>query len=51
MAFVKLENKIAEQEVIIFPNLYEEVGGKLEQDNVIKVTVRVNAKDKLSLIQ
>jgi len=46
MAFVKLENKIAEQEVIIFPNLYEEVGGKLEQDNVIKVTGRVNAKDK-----
>jgi hypothetical protein len=32
--------------VIIFPNLYEEVGGKLEQDNVIKVTGRVNAKDK-----
>lgn len=46
MAFVKLENKIAEQEVIIFPNLYEEVGAKLEQDNVIKVTGRVNAKDK-----
>lgn len=46
MAFVKLENKIAEREVIIFPNLYEEVGGKLEQDNVIKVTGRVNAKDK-----
>lgn len=46
MAFVKLENKIAEQEVIIFPNLYEEVGGKLEQDNVIKVTGRVNAKNK-----
>ncbi len=46
MAFVKLENKIAEQEVIIFPNLYEEVGAKLVQDNVIKVTGRVNAKDK-----
>lgn len=46
MAFVKLENKVAEQEIIIFPNLYEEVGGKLEQDNVIKVTGRVNAKDK-----
>ncbi len=46
MAFVKLENKIAEQEVIIFPSLYEEVGGKLVQDNVIKVVGRVNAKDK-----
>ncbi len=46
MAFVKLENKVSEQEVIIFPNLYEEVGAKLVQDNVIKVTGRVNAKDK-----
>ena len=46
MAFVKIENKISEQEVIIFPNLYEEVGAKLVQDNVIKVTGRVNAKDK-----
>lgn len=46
MAFVKLENKVSEQEVIIFPNLYEEVGAKLEQDNVIKVIGHVNAKDK-----
>ena len=46
MAFVKLENKIAEQEIIVFPSLYEEVGAKLEQDNVIKVSGRVNAKDK-----
>jgi len=46
MAFVKLENKIAEQEVIVFPNLYEEVGAKLEQDNVVKISGRVNAKDK-----
>jgi len=46
MAFVKLENKTTEQEVIIFPNLYEEVGAKLVQDNVVKVTGRINAKDK-----
>lgn len=46
MAFVKLENKIAEQEIIVFPSLYEEVGAKLEQDAVVKVTGRVNAKDK-----
>ena len=46
MAFVKLENKTSEQEVIIFPSLYEQIGGKLEQDNVIKVSGRVNAKDK-----
>lgn len=46
MAFVKLENKITEQEVIIFPSLYEQVGGKLEQDAIVKVVGRVNAKDK-----
>lgn len=46
MAFVKLENKTAEQEIIVFPNLFEEVGAKLIQDNVIRVTGRVNAKDK-----
>ncbi len=46
MAFVKIENKITEQEVIIFPNLFEQVGAKLEQDNVIKVVGKVNAKDK-----
>ena len=46
MAFVKLENKVAEQEIIVFPNLYEEVGAKLIQDNVVKVVGRVNARDK-----
>ncbi|MDO4759390.1 MAG: DNA polymerase III subunit alpha [Candidatus Saccharibacteria bacterium] len=46
MAFVKIENKTSEQEVIIFPSLYETVGGKLLQDNVVKVTGRINAKDK-----
>ncbi len=46
MAFVKIENKVAEQEFIVFPSLYETIGGKLEQDNVVKVTGRVNARDK-----
>ena len=46
MAFVTIENKNAVQELVVFPNLYETVGGKLVQDNVIKVTGRVNAKDK-----
>ncbi len=46
MAFIKLENKVAEQEVIIFPKLYEEYGAKLEQDAIIKITGRINAKDK-----
>lgn len=46
MAFVKIENKTSEQEVIVFPNLYETVGAKLVQDNVVKVTGRVNARDR-----
>ncbi|MBR3319461.1 DNA polymerase III subunit alpha [Candidatus Saccharibacteria bacterium] len=46
MAFVKIENKTGEQEVIVFPSVFEEYGGKLVQDNVVKITGRVNAKDK-----
>ncbi len=46
MAFVKLENKITEQEIIVFPSLFQEIGAKLEQDAVVKVIGRVNAKDK-----
>lgn len=46
MAFVKIEDKVNTQEVIIFPSLYEEIGSKLVTDAIVKVTGRVNAKDK-----
>ena len=46
MAFVKIENKTGEQEIVVFPSVFEEHGAKLVQDNVIKCTGRVNAKDK-----
>jgi DNA polymerase-3 subunit alpha len=46
MAFVKVESKGAEIEAIIFPSVYESVGGKLVQDNVVKITGRVNSKDR-----
>lgn len=46
MAFVRLENKIAEVEIIVFPKLYEECGANLVQDSIIKVTGRVNARDR-----
>ena len=46
MAFVKIENKTAEQEIVVFPSVFEQYGGKLVQDNVIKCTGKVNAKDK-----
>src|SRR5574344_678470 len=46
MAFVKMENKTSEIEFIVFPNLFEKIGGKIIIDNVVKVKGRVNAKDK-----
>ncbi|MBR3220272.1 DNA polymerase III subunit alpha [Candidatus Saccharibacteria bacterium] len=46
MAFVTIENKATQQELVVFPSLYETVGAKLVQDNVIKVVGRINAKDK-----
>lgn len=46
MAFAKIEDKSAEAEVIVFPNLYEQVGGKLIQDVVVKVTGKVSARDR-----
>ena len=46
MAFVKIENRHSEQEVIIFPKLYTSLAPKLVQDNIVKVKGRINAKDK-----
>lgn len=46
MAFVKVENKAGECEVIVFPSLFESCGAKLVVDNVIKVTGKVNATDR-----
>ncbi|MBQ3352282.1 DNA polymerase III subunit alpha [Candidatus Saccharibacteria bacterium] len=46
MAFVKIENKTDEQEIVVFPSIFEQFGGKLVQDNVIKVTGKVNCRDR-----
>jgi DNA polymerase-3 subunit alpha len=46
MAFVALEDKTGEGEVIIFPNLYEQVGAKLVQDAVVRVTGKMSARDR-----
>lgn len=46
MAFVKLEDKSGETEVIVFPNLYEQVGAKLTQDAVIRASGKVSARDR-----
>ena len=46
MAFVGLEDKTGEGEIIVFPNLYEEVGAKLVQDAVIRASGKVSARDR-----
>lgn len=46
MAFVKVENKTEEAEFVVFPSVFEEFGGKLVVDNVVKIRGRVNARDK-----
>jgi DNA polymerase III subunit alpha len=46
MAFVGLEDKTNEAEVIVFPNLYEQVGAKLIQDAVVRVSGKVSARDR-----
>lgn len=46
MAFLRLEDKTGEGELIVFPNLFEQVGAKLIQDAVVRVSGRVNARDR-----
>ena len=46
MAFVGVEDKSGELEVIVFPSLYEEVGGLLVQDSVLRVKGKISAKDR-----
>jgi len=46
MAFVGLEDKTGEGEIIVFPNLYEKIGAKLIQDAVIRATGKISARDR-----
>ena len=46
MAFVKIEDKSNEIEMVVFPRTFETVGAKLVADTVIKVTGKVNATDR-----
>ncbi len=45
MAFVKIEDKADEMEIIVFPKVFAECAAKLEVDNVIKVKGTVNGTD------
>jgi len=46
MAFVKLEDKTHETELIVFPKLYEIIGAKLLQDTVIRASGKASSRDK-----
>ncbi len=46
MAFILLEDKTGEIEVIVFPKTFEEIGASLEQDVVIKVSGKISSTDK-----
>lgn len=46
MAFVKLEDKSGEMEVIVFPKLYEILGDGLTVDQVVLATGKISATDR-----
>lgn len=46
MAFVGLEDKSGESELIVFPKLYEKVGQQLAQDIVLRAKGKINARDR-----
>jgi len=46
MAFVAIEDKTGESELIVFPDLYKQVGPSLAIDAVIRSNGRLNAKDR-----
>ncbi len=46
MAFVRLEDKTGEGEVIVFPKLFEDIGEQLVQDAVVTVSGKVSSTDR-----
>lgn len=46
MAFVGIEDKTSESEIIVFPKLYEQLGAGLSQDVVVKITGKISARDR-----
>ena len=46
MAFVGIEDKTSEAELIVFPRLYEQLGDSLQQDAIVKVAGTINARDR-----
>ncbi|MEO5949404.1 MAG: DNA polymerase III subunit alpha, partial [Candidatus Saccharimonas sp.] len=46
MAFVGIEDKTGETEIVVFPKSYELLGADLKQDTVLKITGTINARDR-----
>lgn len=46
MAFVAMEDKTADTEVIVFPSVYQQIGDQLKQDVAIRVEGTVNCRDR-----
>lgn len=46
MAFVQLENKTGEVELIVFPKAYEKTAQQLMVDSVVEVDGKINARDR-----
>lgn len=46
MAFVRVEDKTGEGEIVVFPNLFEEISERLLQDEVIKVEGKISSTDR-----
>ncbi len=46
MAFVRIEDKTGEMELIVFPNSFQQTLGLWQRDTVVLVTGKVSAKDR-----
>lgn len=46
MAFVGIEDKTGDTEIIVFPSVYQEIGNQLRQDVAIRVEGAVNTRDR-----
>jgi DNA polymerase-3 subunit alpha len=46
MAFVALEDKSGEGEVVVFPSLFEEIGSRLIQDEVVRIEGKISSTDR-----
>ncbi len=46
MAFVAMEDKTADTEIIVFPSVYQQIGEYLKQDVAVRIEGTVNCRDR-----